>query len=59
MKKGAKRHKLEFQGEFRKIKPSTFDGEYKEAMEAWLGNIHKYFQNFEYDDNLKVKLEIY
>ena len=38
-----KRQKLELQGEFRKIKPPTFDGEAEEVVEAWLININKYF----------------
>ena len=36
-----KRQKVELQGEFRKIKPPTFDGEAEEAAEAWLININK------------------
>eukprot|EP00253_Pinus_taeda_P006409 PITA_06409 len=48
-----KRQRMELQGEFRKIKPPHFDGEQEEAAEAWLININKYFQLYEYDQNLK------
>ena len=54
-----KRQKVELQGEFRKIKPPTFDGEVEEAAEAWLININKYFQVYEYNSNLKARLAIY
>lgn len=38
-----KRQKSELQGEFKKIKPSLFEGENKEAAEAWLIDIGNYF----------------
>lgn len=47
------------QGEFRKIKPPHFDGEQEEAAEAWLINMNKYFQLYEYDHNLKARLAIF
>ena len=50
---------MELQGEFRKIKPPLFDGEQEEAAEAWLININKYFQLYEYDQNLKARLAIF
>ena len=50
---------MELQGELWKIKPSTFDGEKEEDVEAWLLNMTKYFQVYEYDSNLKAKLSIY
>ena len=50
---------MELQGEFRKIKPPTFDGEAKEVTEAWLINMKKYFQVYEYNSNLKARLAIY
>lgn len=50
----SKRQRVELQGEFRKIKPLDFDGEEEEATEAWLINMNKYFQLYEYDHNLKA-----
>eukprot|EP00253_Pinus_taeda_P031463 PITA_31463 len=50
---------MELQGEFRKIKPPHFDGEQEEAAEAWLINMNKYFQLYEYDHNLKARLAIF
>eukprot|EP00253_Pinus_taeda_P005263 PITA_05263 len=55
----SKRQRVEFQGEFRKIKSPHFDGEQEEAAEAWLINMNKYFQLYEYDHNLKVHLAIF
>lgn len=31
----------------------------EEAPKAWLININKYFHIYEYDNNLKARLEIY
>eukprot|EP00253_Pinus_taeda_P001834 PITA_01834 len=50
---------MELQGEFQKIKPPHFDGEQEEAAEAWLIKINKYFQLYEYDQNLKARLAIF
>jgi hypothetical protein len=49
------------EGEFKKIKPSTFDGGSKkwEEDEAWLLDIKKYFQIYNYSNNMKVKMAIY
>jgi len=49
------------EGEVNKIKPSTFDGEYKieEEFEAWLLDIKKYFHIYNYSSNMKVKMTIY
>eukprot|EP00253_Pinus_taeda_P011976 PITA_11976 len=55
----SKRQKVELQGEFQKIKPPHFDGEQEEAAEAWLINMNKYFQLYEYDHNLKARLAIF
>eukprot|EP00253_Pinus_taeda_P021183 PITA_21183 len=55
----SKRQRVELQGEFRKIKPPHFDGEQEEAAEAWLINMNKYFQLYEYDHNLKARLAIF
>ena len=54
-----KKEKVEMQGEFRKIKPPTFDGEAEEVDEAWLINMNKYFQVYEYSGNHKARLAIY
>ena len=37
------KQKKELQGEFRKIKPPSYDGEKEEYAEAWLLNMIKYF----------------
>eukprot|EP00253_Pinus_taeda_P017012 PITA_17012 len=50
---------MELQGEFRKIKPPHFDGEQEEVTEAWLINMNKYFQLYDYDHNLKARLTIF
>eukprot|EP00253_Pinus_taeda_P031671 PITA_31671 len=55
----SKRQRVELQGEFRKIKPPHFDGEQEEAAEAWIINMNKYFQLYEYDNNLKARLAIF
>lgn len=55
----SKRQRIELQGEFRKIKPPHFDEEQEEAAEAWLININKYFQLYEYDHNLKAQLAFF
>ena len=39
----SKRHFDELQGEFRKIKPRSFNGEFEEVVEAWLLDIKRYF----------------
>jgi len=41
------------------IKPPHFDREQEEAAEAWFINMNKYFQLYEYDHNLKVRLAIF
>ena len=38
-----KEHPVELQGEFKKLRPPTFDGESKEVGESWLLNIKIYF----------------
>lgn len=49
------------EGEFKKIKPSTFDRDSKtrEEVEAWLLDIKKYFQIYNYSSNMKVRMAIY
>ena len=54
-----KKQKVELQGEFRKIKPPTFDGEAKEVTKAWIINMNKYFQVYEYRRKLKARLAIF
>ena len=51
----------DLQGEFKKIKPTSFDGESKtgEEVEAWLLDIKKYFQIYNYSNNMKVRMAIY
>jgi hypothetical protein len=49
------------EGEFKKIKLATFDGESRtgEEVEAWLLDIKKYFQIYNYSSNMKVRIAIY
>jgi hypothetical protein len=49
------------EGEFKKIKPATFDGESMtgEEAEAWLLDIKKYFHIYNYSSNMKVRMAIY
>ena len=54
-----KKQKVELQGEFWKIKPPTFDGEAEEVAKAWIINMNKYFQVYEYINKLKARLDIY
>jgi len=48
-------------GEFKKIKPPTFNGEVEkgEEAEAWLSGMKKYFQIYNYFDELKARMAIY
>jgi hypothetical protein len=48
-------------GEFKKIKPSTFDGESRKGEEAnaCLLDIKKYFQIYNYSNSMKVRMAIY
>ena len=43
------------------IKPTNFDGESrtKEEVEAWLLEIKKYFQIYNYSSNMKARMEVY
>lgn len=41
------------------MKTLTFDGEVEEIVEAWLINLNKYFQIYEYGEKLKAIREIY
>ena len=43
----------------KKIKPPSYDGEKEEDAEAWLLNMIKYFQIYEYESNLKARLAVY
>jgi hypothetical protein len=51
----------ELQGEMRKIKPPTFDGEHKkdEDAEAWLLGMRKYFQLHNYSSHVEARIAIY
>lgn len=50
---------MELQGDFRKIKPPSFDGEREEDAEEWLLNMIKYFKVYDYESNMKAHLDIY
>jgi hypothetical protein len=49
------------EGEFKNRKPSTSYGDSKtgEEVEAWLLDIKKYFQIYNYSSNMKVIMTIY
>jgi hypothetical protein len=51
----------ELQGELKKIKPSTFNGEHKkyEDAKAWLLGIMNYFQLHNYYSREEERIEIY
>lgn len=40
--------KVELHEESRKLKPPKYDGESHEVLEAWLLNINRYFQVYDY-----------
>ena len=48
-------------GEFKKIKPPTFNGETEkgEEAESWLSEMKKYFQIYNYSNQLKARMAIY
>ena len=56
VKTGGKRKVDHLEGEFKKIKPTSFNRESKtgEEVEAWLLDIKKYFQIYNYSSNMKV-----
>ena len=51
----------ELKGEMNKIKPLTFDGEYKkdEDGEKWLLGMRKYFQLQKYSSHAEGRISIY
>ena len=51
----------EILGEFKKIKPPTFNGETEkgEEAESWLSGMKKYFQIYNYSNQLKARMAIY
>ena len=51
----------EISGEFKKIKPLTFNGETEkgEQAESWLSGMKKYFQIYNYSNQLKARMAIY
>ena len=51
----------EISGEFKKIKPPTFNGETEKGKEAksWLSGMKKYFQIYNYSNQLKARMTIY
>ena len=57
-----RRHELEnLQGEMRKLKPPSFDGEREreDDVEAWLLGLRRYFQLHNYSSNLEVRIATY
>jgi hypothetical protein len=56
-----RKHVDHLEGEFKKIKPSTFDGGSRigEEAEAWLLDMKMYFQIYNYSSNMKVKITIH
>ena len=61
IKPSEKRNVDHLEGEFKKIKPTNFDGEPKteEEAEACLLDIKKYFHIYNYSSNMKVRMAIY
>ena len=51
----------EISREFKKIKPTTFNGETKKGdeVESWLSGMKKYFQIYNYSNQLKARMAIY
>lgn len=49
-----RKKQIEFYGEFRKIKPPTFEGEKEEDAESWILNMSKYFKVYEYQRRFKA-----
>ena len=51
----------EISREFKKIKPPTFNGETEkgEEVESWLSGMKKYFQIYNYSNQLKARMAIY
>ena len=51
----------EISREFKKIKPPTFNGETEkgEEVESWLSGMKKYFQIYNYSNQLNAKMAIY
>ena len=51
----------EISGEFKKIKPPTFNGEAEkwEEAESWLYGMKKYFHIYNYSNQLKARMAIY
>jgi hypothetical protein len=59
---GRKRKQVDhLEGDFKKIKLPTFDGESRmgEEAKAWLLDINKYFYIYNYSSNMKVIMTIY
>jgi hypothetical protein len=49
------------QGELRKIKPPSFDGENRmgEDVESWLLGMRKYFQLHDYPSHVEARIAVY
>jgi hypothetical protein len=57
-----RRHEVEsLQGEMRKLKPPSFDGEREreDDVEAWFLGLRRYFQLHNYSSNLEAKISTY
>jgi hypothetical protein len=57
-----RRHELDsLQGELRKLKPPSFDGEREreDDVEAWFLGLRRYFQLHNYSSNLEAKISTY
>jgi hypothetical protein len=50
-----------FQGEMRKLKPPSFEGEREreDDVEAWLLGLRRYFQLHNYSSNLEARIATY
>ena len=61
MRKNKYRPYEEISGEFKKKKPPMFNGEIEKVEEAkaWMSGMKKYFQIYNYSDELKSKMTIY
>jgi hypothetical protein len=56
------RHELDsFQGELRKLKPPSFDGEREreDDVESWFLGLRRYFQLHKYSSNLEARIPTY
>jgi len=57
--KKRKWHDNKLFGDLKKIRPPNFDGEFEEGEKAWILNMGKYFQIYNYLGNLRVRFSMY